>query len=209
MSISTCDRALRIIPLYLEREADPIDSLETATHLVRCDACAVEADRERAVIAALKELSTPAPPKDIAAGVMARLRRLKARVASEEVLKWSAVSILLGYLLLGTSVPTPVWESGLRVLARLGELLDLDFLFSRIMDGFSHFLPAPSSFLQELAGAGTLVQNSFSFAAAGHDAALLLLFAAILSLLCCIVFAVALTVMKAPSRMSGSLLRLF
>jgi len=208
MSISVCARLRQRIPLYLEHETDPAEALEIATHLLRCRSCAIEARTGRAVEAALKQLPRPAPEKDIASGVMTRLRRLKERGASDGALKWSALSLLLGYLLLEISIPTPVWQTGLRALARLGELIDLDFLLSRVMEGISRFLPAPSTFLMELFGTGSLLRGSPSLAAAGSGPALLL-FAAASSLVFCVFLVAAIYVMRSAPRIVGSLPRVF
>jgi hypothetical protein len=129
-------------------------------------------------------------------------------VASGGPLKWSAVSLLLGYLLLEISLPVPAWQTGLRALARLGELIDLDFLFSRVIDGVSRFLPAPSTLLQGLVGAGSFLHRVPSFAAAGPESAVLLL-AAAFSLFLCFILVAAFCVSRGAPRIGGSLPRPF
>jgi anti-sigma factor RsiW len=208
MSSASCVRTLRLIPLYLDHEADPLEAIEIATHLLRCGACALETERARAVAAGLKEaLSTTREP-DIASGVMGKLRKMKRHVASGGALKWSALSILLGYMLLEISLPVPAWQTGLRALARLGELVDLDFLFSRVIDGISRFIPAPSTLLEGLVGAGSLLHRVPAFAAAGPEPALLLL-AAAFSFFLFFILVAAYCVSKGAPRIGGSLPRPF
>lgn len=209
MSASSCARARQALPLYLEHEADPAEALETAAHLVRCDGCAAEADRGREVTAALRNLADPAPPRDIAAGVMARLRRLREKSAPGGALKWSAVGALTGLLFLEGSLPTPVRETGLRLLARIGELIDLDFLYSRLIDSVSRFLPSPSSLFQGLAGAGSSPSALPALVAPDHAAALLLLSAAAVAVLSGLLIAGAAAIVRPSRSYVGRLFRLF
>jgi len=153
MSVGACANVRSLLPLYLEHEADPAEALEAASHLLRCSDCSAEADRERDVIRALRSLDAPEPPRDIASGVLGRLRGLKAKVGSSAALKWSAIVGVLAFLLLRLSVPDHSWGTGVRFLARLGELIDLDLLLDRLLDTASRFLPSPSSLVGGFPGA--------------------------------------------------------
>src|SRR5262249_15134591 len=136
VNAAACARVKSLLPFYLEHETGPVDALETAMHLVSCDECAAEADRSRSLTAALRDLAPAAPPRDFAPGIMSRLRRLKSAASTPRAAKWSAIALILGLVLLKGLVPTPAWKTGLRTLARLGELLDLDFLLDRVTDAF-------------------------------------------------------------------------
>src|SRR5262249_42234132 len=145
VSASSCARLREVLPLYLEHEVDPAEALEAARHLASCEACSAEADRGRAVTAALRHLAEPAPRTDLSAGVMARLRVLRARAAGSAALKWSAIGMIVGFILAEAALPTPVRRFGIRLLTTLGELIDADYLVSRLLDSASRLLPSPSS----------------------------------------------------------------
>ncbi|HZE89198.1 MAG TPA: zf-HC2 domain-containing protein [Verrucomicrobiae bacterium] len=147
MITAGCARVRELLPLYLEHEAGPDEALTTASHLVSCGACALEARRQMKLSAALRKLTAPVPSPDVSSGVMARLRRMKSDAAATSALKWSAISSVIAAFVLRVSIPAPVWQGGLRILARLGELMDLDTLLGPFFEQMARLLPNPASLL--------------------------------------------------------------
>ncbi|MBI3449545.1 MAG: hypothetical protein HY049_11605 [Acidobacteria bacterium] len=160
MSTAGCARTRELLPLYLEHEAGPADALTTASHIVTCGDCADEAERQKEVSAALRRMAAPIPSPDVSSGVMARLRRMKSAAGATSALKWSAISSVIAAFVLRVSIPAPVWQGGLRMLARLGELMDLDTLLGPFFEQMARLLPNPASLLVGPAFGGLLPSAS-------------------------------------------------
>jgi len=208
VSATICGRTRRLLPFHLEHETEPAQALETAQHLLRCDDCAVEASRGRAMTMALRALPLPAPPRDLAPEIMSRLRRLKKGAPATSAAKWSAVGLLLALLLLRGLLPSPAWRTGLRALARLGELIDLDFLVDRLMDAFSRLLPSPSTFFDGLAGAG-FASGQISAATSPRHALIILLSMTTLAIVSGLVVTGVIILTNPGRKLGERVLRLF
>jgi hypothetical protein len=158
-------------PLCLEHEAGPAEALETAAHLAACGACAASAEADRRLNAALRGLVDPAPRRDVAAPVLAALRRARPALPRGRALKWSAIGLAAVALTLDGTGPSPRTAAGLRMLARLGELVDLDGLLDRIGDGLAKIVPAPSRALEIASGAAAAIDGGAALPATARAAA--------------------------------------
>lgn len=147
MKIEACTRARALIPFYLEGEVQPLEALETATHLSECSACAAESARGQRVLESLRSLGSPAPSRDIAEGVLSVLRRVREGMTAGRALKWSALGIIATGALLHAMTARPAPGFTVRMLTRLGEIFDLDGFFDQIVDIFSRIMPSATGLL--------------------------------------------------------------
>lgn len=144
-----------------------MEALETATHISNCSGCAEEESKSRKVLDALRSMGSIEAPGNIASGVVASLRRLRNSldkpVGGRAALKWGALSIaaLCATLHFSTDFSPPAL--GLRMITRLGEMLQLDSLIQRIFTIAGKFIPSSTgavlSFFREVSvpsDAGTL-----------------------------------------------------
>ena len=97
----SCAEVRPILPFLIEKEADPLETLEARRHLDSCRACRLRADRVSSVMTACADLRDQQPPVDVASGVMERLRGLKAAAAGGRIwappaAKWSGLAVLAG-----------------------------------------------------------------------------------------------------------------
>lgn len=147
MKSSDCGRIRRRLPFYLEGEVEPLESLRTASHLARCPRCSAEAERGSAVLSALRELplSEPEPPRDIAAGVLSRLRAIGSALGPGAALKWSSLLLLLGAVILPGLFPDATISLGVRLLTKAGELVDLEALLTGILGSIPAIVPSLES----------------------------------------------------------------
>lgn len=150
MKIEACTRARALIPFYLEGEVQPFEALETATHLSECSACAAESARGRRVLEGLRSLRAPVPSRDVAEGVLGVLRRVREGMTAGRALKWSALGIIATGVLLNAVTARPAPGVTVRMLTRLGEILNLDGFFDRIVDLFSRIMPSPTGILDAI-----------------------------------------------------------
>ena len=177
MKTRACAKTRSLLPFYLENEVDPAEALDAASHLARCERCAALAERERKVLRALRSLEAPAPPRDLASGVMTALRALKRRAANSRALKWAAVASVIIFMVFDLTHWRPQAAAGLRFLARLGELMNLDGIAGRIAEFAARLLPPPSRVSDILIGA---TFRSDPGALSLHDIAALLATAAVI-----------------------------
>lgn len=157
MKIEACTRARALIPFYLEGEVQPLEALETATHLSECSACAAESARGQRVLEGLRSLRPPAPSRDVAEGVLGVLRRVREGMTAGRALKWSALGIIVTGALLHMVTARPAPGFTVRMLTRLGEIINLDGLFDRIADLFSRIMPSATGFLDVISGGAPAV----------------------------------------------------
>jgi hypothetical protein len=145
---AACARARARIPFYLEGEVQPYEALETASHLATCDRCTEEVAKGQEVLDALRDLQEPEPPGDIAAGIVSTLRRLRdgltGPVAGRAALKWGALGFaaIAAALHFTTGISAPAL--GVRMVCRLGEMLNLESLIDRALSFVGRFIPSPA-----------------------------------------------------------------
>ena len=96
----TCSEVRPILSLFLEKETEPLETLQTRRHLDECRACAARARRIDRVMESMHGLETSEPPADLAPLVMTRLQTLRERIhhtlSGQQALKWSGLAVLLG-----------------------------------------------------------------------------------------------------------------
>lgn len=102
----TCAQVRPILSFFLEKETDPLETLETRRHLDSCAACRSRADRLGAVMGACAALPERAPGTDVASEVMSRLRALRS--ASPDLARsarWSGLLLILAAMLSALARP--------------------------------------------------------------------------------------------------------
>jgi predicted anti-sigma-YlaC factor YlaD len=85
-----------LLGFYLEKETDPLETLEARIHLDSCSACRSRAQSLQGVMARCETLPQRRPARDIAVGVMGRLASLKRSAHARTLTaKWSGVAVIL------------------------------------------------------------------------------------------------------------------
>src|SRR5262245_60098156 len=102
-----------LLTFYLEKETDPLETLEARVHLDSCSACRSRAQRLQGVMARCEALPQKRPGRDIAGAVMDRLASLKRSAHARTLTaKWSGVALLLSAGLAALTRPeTPVMRA--------------------------------------------------------------------------------------------------
>ena len=114
-----CTEVRPILSVFLEKETDPLETLETRRHLDSCDGCQHRAERLALVMTACADMRQVDTPAGIADSVMQRLRGMKTRAVATGTIdlaaKWTGLMVLLAAGLTAILVPaTPA----LRALGR-------------------------------------------------------------------------------------------
>jgi len=179
MKTATCARVRSEIPFYLENESDPFEALEMARHLGSCDSCAEEASRDRRALSALRAIAHPTPPRDIAGGALRALKRLRETAVDHAALKWTALGLMLACLAAHASLRFRGSGDGLRLVEKIGELVDVNLLLGRVLEFFYRFLPSASRVIEGMIGGSPLADGAGP--APPHFAVLIFLSGAILA----------------------------
>jgi len=116
-----CAQVRPILSLLVEKETEPLQTLETRRHLDDCEPCSSRVQRLARVMHAVDTLPQQEPGMDLAPLVMARLREMKAGVWGESAVaqagKWSGLALILGAGLATMAGP------GGQILSSLGRRL--------------------------------------------------------------------------------------
>jgi anti-sigma factor RsiW len=114
-----CTDVRPILSTFIEKETDPLQTLETRRHLDNCSACQRRADRLAGVMNACSAMSDAEPSASIADAVMKRLRGMKSRAVAAGTVdlaaKWTGLMVLLAAG--ATAVMSPATPA-LRALGR-------------------------------------------------------------------------------------------
>jgi len=102
-----------MLSFFIEKETDPLDTLETRRHLDSCASCRARARGIEAVMERCSAIEDRDPPRDIASSVMERLRQFRDTALADGTLaraaRWTGLALLLGGGLAGVSRPeTPI-----------------------------------------------------------------------------------------------------
>jgi len=183
MSARDCRWTRRILPLHLEGEASPADSLRAAAHRASCSSCRIDEARSRAAISAIRSLDPAAPPWDVAGGVLSALRAIRD-AGTPRSLKWSALGLLAAILAVPGLRPWELSAVAWKFIVRIGELIDAGELLSRLARLIPELLSSPIPIVESLAS-GQPASGVASALQPGHPAfpALLLLAATLLTAL--------------------------
>ncbi len=96
----SCAEVRPILSLLLEKETEPLETLETRRHLDDCGNCSSRARRLARLMHAVDTLPQREPGKDLAPLVMDRLRGMKESLWNESAVvqagKWSGLALILG-----------------------------------------------------------------------------------------------------------------
>ena len=90
-----CAEVRPLLSFLIEKETGPLETLEARRHLAGCPACRRRVDRISHVMSACATLPEQAPPIDLAASVMDKLRALK-NTAERPAARWSGLAVLMG-----------------------------------------------------------------------------------------------------------------
>jgi hypothetical protein len=104
----SCVRLRPILGLFLEKETDPLETLEVRRHLDSCASCQRRARRLEQTLARCDAIPEQLPAQDIAGAVMQRLTSLKrSAVAANPAMaaKWSGIGLILAAGLTAISMP--------------------------------------------------------------------------------------------------------
>jgi len=108
-----CVEARPMLSFFIERETDPLQTLETRRHIDSCASCRARAEGMREVMERCSDIEEQRPPRDIAASVMDRLRGMRDAALAEgglgKAARWTGLALLIGGGLAGISRPeTPI-----------------------------------------------------------------------------------------------------
>jgi len=114
-----CAQVRPILSSFLEKETDPLQTLDTRRHLGECGSCNRRADRLRSLMAACDDLPVAEASSSIADSVMSRLRGIRSQALAmgtvDLAAKWTGLMVLLGVGLTAAVAPA---APALRSLAR-------------------------------------------------------------------------------------------
>jgi anti-sigma factor RsiW len=106
--MTSCGNVRRMLSFFLEKETDPLETLEVRRHLDACPACQARARRLEAAMIRCDALASQPAAVDIAGSVMQRLGVLKrtALVANPALAaKWSGIGLILAAGLAALATP--------------------------------------------------------------------------------------------------------
>ncbi len=96
----SCAEVRPILSLLLEKETEPLETLETRRHLEDCGTCSSRTQRLARLMHAVDTLPQREPGKDLAPLVMDRLREMRESLWNESAVvqasKWSGLALILG-----------------------------------------------------------------------------------------------------------------
>lgn len=118
-----CSQVRPLLSFLIEKETGPLETLEIRRHLDGCSACLARVARLDNTMSQVASLPQAAPPADIAASVMSRLRNLRTSAVALghpdaslfHSAKWSGLAVLSG---IGLASLTAAFIPALRALGR-------------------------------------------------------------------------------------------